>query len=424
MGRRVPLHLICGMVAISTLAMGCGGMLKPASTGGLPREKIVDGEKYVLVRNQLSRSPFGPGQGGVPEFIYVREDIATKGPPSLGNLVLGVVGAQTSPAKSEVKVKPEDQGPPQGTAPVATPPNPLIVRPSQPQPAAPPPGGTQPSRSPAPQVLPLTQPAAPPPPAVVAAVPPVAPSPPPGAPAPTLKRRVAVLGFDTRGPGAWGAVELEVAQLLVGALKAASGLLVVDPLLVVEALARHGAKPGEVPQEGILAQVGRELSLQAFLWGTVSGVEVGSPSAPAGVSVQVELAVLEGLSGRRVKTVARALPLGGRESVGELVGALTQEVIPELEALPWSSRIAVVEGEKVYLPVGQQTGLKVSDRLEVYAPGEEVIDPVTQRSLGVTPGVTKGRIQVMALFGTDAAMAVITEGKGFSPNDLVRPLSP
>ncbi|MBI3988310.1 MAG: hypothetical protein HY347_01700 [candidate division NC10 bacterium] len=417
---RELLKVSVGVMAISLLAAGCGGMFRPASTGGLPREKTIDGEKYVLVRNQTSRSPYGPGQGGVPEYIYVREDIAQKGPPSLGNLVLGAVGSQVGPAKTEVKVKPEDQGQPQGGVPAAIPANPMIVR------------SARPSSGPVPQVLSLTQPAAPPPPvvpqpppapAVVAAAPTPAP-PPPSAPLPKLKRRVAVLGFEVKAAGAWGALEMEVAQLLVSHLKASPALLLVDPILLVETLERHGARPGEVPGEEVLSTVGRELSLQAFLRVSVGGTEIQPPSERQVSSIRIDLAVLDGATGRVLKTATRSLSMGGKDSLGEVIGALTREVVPEIEAIPWSSRIAVVEEEKVYLPVGQRTGVNVTDLFEVYSPGDEIIDPVTQRSLGFTPGVAKGQVQVMTLFGTDAAMAVIREGKGFSTNDLVRPLSP
>jgi len=56
----------------------------------------------------------------------------------------------------------------------------------------------------------------------------------------------------------------------------------------------------------------------------------------------------------------------------------------------WTCRIVKVDPDLVYLNAGRLTGLQPGDKLNVYARGREIIDPITKRSLGFGLGGLKG----------------------------------
>lgn len=75
-------------------------------------------------------------------------------------------------------------------------------------------------------------------------------------------------------------------------------------------------------------------------------------------------------------------PLGEatREAVNEVVDA----IVAELGDAPWQGRVVTVDGGQVYINTGANGGLQVGDRLAVFRPGKELVDPATGLKLGQT----------------------------------------
>ncbi len=90
-----------------------------------------------------------------------------------------------------------------------------------------------------------------------------------------------------------------------------------------------------------------------------------------------------------------------------------------LNKLKWEGRIALIQGDRIYLNVGQLTGLKIGDILKVTDMGEEIFDPQSGRLIGRTPGRLKGTIELVGFFGQDGSICVLHSGSGFRENDLV-----
>jgi hypothetical protein len=95
-------------------------------------------------------------------------------------------------------------------------------------------------------------------------------------------------------------------------------------------------------------------------------------------------------------------------------------VLDSLSFLDWSARVVRIEPGRVYIDAGQQSGLRAGDILDVYGPGEEIVNPVTHMSIGWAPGTLRGRIKVAGLFGIDGAYATPLEGDDFRPEDVVK----
>lgn len=73
-------------------------------------------------------------------------------------------------------------------------------------------------------------------------------------------------------------------------------------------------------------------------------------------------------------------PLGAasRDAVRQSVEAL----VAELADQPWQGRVAIVRDGQVYINAGSEAGMQVGDRLEVFRPGEAIVDPSTGLNLG------------------------------------------
>jgi hypothetical protein len=98
---------------------------------------------------------------------------------------------------------------------------------------------------------------------------------------------------------------------------------------------------------------------------------------------------------------------------------IADDLLKGILSLDWHARIASIEKDKIYINAGRLSGLEKGGTIEVYSPGEEVIDPKTNMPLGKTKGSYKGDLEVVELFGVDASWARIKKGANFSATDLV-----
>lgn len=97
----------------------------------------------------------------------------------------------------------------------------------------------------------------------------------------------------------------------------------------------------------------------------------------------------------------------------------TPQIHSALSNLGWEGRVALVNGDRVFLNVGQISGLQIGDLLKVSEDGDEIFDPQTGNFIGRVPGRMKGTLEVVSYFGQDGAIAVVHSGAGFRENDKV-----
>ena len=98
---------------------------------------------------------------------------------------------------------------------------------------------------------------------------------------------------------------------------------------------------------------------------------------------------------------------------------ISEDLLKTVLAIDWHARIASMENGKVYINAGRLSGLDKGATLEVYAPGEQVMDSRTKMPLGKVKGSYKGELKVGELFGVDASWATSVSGGSFSATDLV-----
>jgi len=200
------------------------------------------------------------------------------------------------------------------------------------------------------------------------------------------------------------------------------------------------------------AEVGKaasELGVAALLEGKIIDLKVTRTADPVGLFrqvktkfeavVRVRLALAR--SGKEVFNTTKSVSLeesGTRVAQATTADRLIQtnpevieklvtdafldfqtQIFAALAKLSWEGRIALVNGERIFLNVGRISGVNLGDVLRVTEEGEEVFDPQTGGFIGKSPGRLKGTIEVISYFGQDGAVAVVHSGAGFKENDRV-----
>lgn len=97
---------------------------------------------------------------------------------------------------------------------------------------------------------------------------------------------------------------------------------------------------------------------------------------------------------------------------------LARKLVARLQKVPWSGRVARVTGSSFYINAGADLGLTPGTPLDVYRPGEEIIDPATKQLLG-REETLMGQL-VVSDVKERFALATASNGTGFREEDVVR----
>jgi hypothetical protein len=242
--------------------------------------------------------------------------------------------------------------------------------------------------------------------------------------------RVALVALvpETPNPKGFGQIPLEI---LASALGKEPRLILVEPPLVERVLQDQRVRPTAATTKQITTLLERDLGTQLVIF--LDEAAVGADWDRRGqVHAQVVLRaeIHEGVTGQ---------PLSLLSAKGSQVASGSQEGLARVEALKqaadqlssailkkaleyeWSARILSVEEGRVRLSAGRRSGLQEGDLLRVFkSGGTEIYHPATKLFVGLDLGDPKGKVRITGFFGTDAAVALVTEGSGFAPNDLIK----
>jgi hypothetical protein len=97
-------------------------------------------------------------------------------------------------------------------------------------------------------------------------------------------------------------------------------------------------------------------------------------------------------------------------------------MMQKLGSKKWNGRIAQVDGQNLYINAGQRSGLNVGDKLKIFRPGKDIIDPQTKVKLGTTENLIGEAIVQQNDIGdqADLSIAMPTSGTGFKTGDIVK----
>jgi flagellar basal body-associated protein FliL len=255
-----------------------------------------------------------------------------------------------------------------------------------------------------------------------------------------FKKKVAILDFENNTTYKEEKIGEAVAKKLSDKLEATQRVVTLDKTVVSEMLNREGIKFESLSDPSVMKRAHQSLGIQAFAMGTVTDVSLLSSKASetseeevAFATSKVEIRLIDAFTGNLLKTFIGRSPIFGTKETGEYskgkavskaiefgLDDIMEGFLRQLDLLDWTTTIAKIEGENIYLNAGKLSGVRIGDSLEVFEPGKEIFHPTTNLSLGWTTGKLKGAIKVTNLFGVDAAVGQVAQGAGFSSNDVVK----
>lgn len=255
-----------------------------------------------------------------------------------------------------------------------------------------------------------------------------------------FKKKVAILDFENKTTYQEEKIGEAVAKRLSDKLEATQRVVIMDKVVVSEMLNREGSKFDSLTELPVIKRAHQSLGIQAFALGTVTDVSILSSKASntsdeevSFATAKVEIRLLDASTGNLLKTFIGRSPIFGTKETGEYSRSkavlkaidfgledILEGFFRQLDYLDWTTTIAKIEGENLFINAGRLSGLRIGDTLEIYEPGKEIIHPATKISLGWTTGQLKGALKISELFGVDAAIGKLFQGSGFSPNDVLK----
>jgi curli biogenesis system outer membrane secretion channel CsgG len=158
-----------------------------------------------------------------------------------------------------------------------------------------------------------------------------------------------------------------------------------------------------------------DVTVQIRVFGTKTGREILQTVKKASIESETTRMGETSYSDRALEEDPQLIRDGIRKAFKTTVAPIVKAV----EKLSWEGRVALVNGDRIYINAGRISGLQVGDVLKVTEDGDEVFDPESGSFIGYAPGRMKGTLEVVSYFGKDGAIGVVHSGSGFKENDRV-----
>ena len=357
--------------------------------------KVLDGVEYIYTRNKkYMLTPYEP------EYVWLRKDQYV---PGLGETVMtGLTGASKKDREElEARLaKLEEENKKKGLAPQMGYPTQMGAMP--PGPGMGYMGGYMPT-----PMLSFTY------------------------PSPKMKRRVIVLPIKDQTNYKEEHLGELATKRLISRLENTNAIICIDPGSV--------NLKGNLTDPGNMKALNETYGVQAVLKGTLSDIFTSTSKIEGKDDRETSFAISRmGLEIYNTETGIVMKQLSGRNPVflsrekGDLssekakikaidlsIEIIADDLLKSILMIDWHARVASLENGKVYINAGRQSGLEKGATLEVYSPGEQVVDPKTGTPMGKIKGSYKGELKVSELFGVDASWASPVKGGTFSASDLV-----
>jgi curli biogenesis system outer membrane secretion channel CsgG len=251
-----------------------------------------------------------------------------------------------------------------------------------------------------------------------------------------LKYKIVIAEFqDNTKQGGKRGLGVLVTQQLAQQLEETGAVIVADMEEVKKTVG--GGELNSLSAPSTLWKLRILLGVQGVVTGKIQDLLVGTgkqaKTEEALASAKIDVQLLDTDTGNVMRSIKGENPIYSSHAVGELsqdkalsnavnvaLQGVSEGILRGLAGLEWSTSVATVEGDKIYLNAGKSTGLKVGDELEIYNPGRQVKNPTSGVSLGRLPGTLLGKIKINQLFGFDAAEAKVVSGGNITSGDMVR----
>lgn len=264
------------------------------------------------------------------------------------------------------------------------------------------------------------------------------------------KRRIAVVDFQNKT--AYGQRELgdSATDIIITELQKTGQFILVDREKINHIMEEQRFSNSEVAEPATAVKLGRLLGASAIVTGSITQFGVREEGvdnivyqrrdqiADSTVDIRIvdvasgEILVADSGRGEAKKTITGSMGLGGRstydttlagDSLRAAIFKFSKNVVDRMGVVPWTARVAQVDGGRIYIDAGKTTGVQIGSELEVMRPGKEIISPTTGKVIGETSSYV-GKVKVIEYFGDDGAVAQNLEGSAAATKDFVRLSAP
>jgi hypothetical protein len=130
--------------------------------------------------------------------------------------------------------------------------------------------------------------------------------------------------------------------------------------------------------------------------------------------------IYDGIEKSRLRRVTAAIPApAGNDrvsrdaSLATALAELALRVGDVVNLTPWYGRIFAVEGERVYLNAGRESGIQMGQKLKVYRGGKVIT------GIGFDPGTQVTTLEIAGFVGTNGSYGVVKDGQSVNLTDSV-----
>ncbi len=278
----------------------------------------------------------------------------------------------------------------------------------------------------------------------------------PPVPIPTLKRRIAVFDFQDKTDYGQANVGEGMADMLTTELVKSGKYIVIERQQIEKVMKEQQLGMTGAVTSQTAAQVGKMLGVELAVFGAVTefgqkksetggalkkkhfGIGLSKTSARVAIDVRIvdtetgQILAADNVVGEQKKTglSLETYDVSFKDKnkfdktlVGKATRKAIEQIIAKIDAQlankPWQGKIIKVSDRTLYINGGSNIGLLVGNVLQVYKPGEELIDPDTGLSLG-SEEKKIGEVQIYDV-QDKYSKAMVRSGAGFERGDIVKP---
>lgn len=263
------------------------------------------------------------------------------------------------------------------------------------------------------------------------------------------KLRVGVVNFQNKTPSRVLGIGEAAADILGTILQKTERFIVIPQQDLQSILAQQRLDASVAINPETAAKMGEIMGLNAIVTGSISAYSeteegydyIVSKGKKQIARVTVDYRIVDTTTGVQLladsgagiyeKSAGSVLGMGTKAAYdtdlrdGALRDALNKAMVNMMKQLgnrKWNGRVAQVDGSNLYINAGQKSGLNVGEKLDVFRPGKEIIDPITKQKLGTTESrIGQALVQQNDIGDqADLSIAVPTSGTDFKPGDIVK----
>ncbi|MDD5686288.1 MAG: CsgG/HfaB family protein [Elusimicrobia bacterium] len=260
------------------------------------------------------------------------------------------------------------------------------------------------------------------------------------------KKKISVVEFENKTAYGQRRLGTAASDVLLTELGKSKKFILIERSKLDKVMEEQKLQTTGMTDANTAVQMGKILGLDAIVVGSISqfGVKTGGSDYLITQSKQqvaectVDIRVIEVETGRIIyidsgKGVAKSskgsfLGMGTKggydetlegEALRAAIAKFVDNIVFQVNARPWSCRVAEVDENNIYLDAGQESNLKIGTKLVVYHQGKEIRSPDTGMVIGKTEEKV-GEVAVADYFGDNGSTAKVLSGSKPSRGDLCR----